>query len=223
MVKKEYEKLLGKTLKPARYTGGEYNEAIKDKAKTDIRFAFAFPDTYEIGMSNLGMKILYGVLNSLGYVWCERVFAPLDDMADQLRQNNLDLYALESGDSLREFDFVGFTLQYELSYSNVLYMLDLAGIPALAKERGDDLPIIIGGGPCAYNPEPLADIFDLFCIGEGEEAVAELMELYKKHKEAGHGKRAFLAACSKLEGIYAPSLHEPGAQPKIKKRATSGF
>ncbi|MCL1793336.1 MAG: TIGR03960 family B12-binding radical SAM protein [Oscillospiraceae bacterium] len=223
MVKKEYEKLLGKVQKPARYAGGEYNETIKDKSKISVRFAFAFPDMYEIGMSNLGLKVLYGVLNSMDYVWCERVFAPANDMAELLKQHNLELYALESGDSLREFDFVGFTLQYELSYSNILYMLDLANIPALAKERGENFPVLIGGGPCAYNPEPLADIFDLFCIGEGEEIVGELMELYKKHKEAGSGKKEFLAACPQIEGIYVPSLYEPGKQPIIKKRAVKNF
>lgn len=219
MIKKEYEKLLTKVQKPARYAGGEYNEVIKNKSGIDVRFAFAFPDMYEIGMSNLGMKILYGVLNSLDYVWCERVFAPAEDMAGQLKQNNIGLYALESGDPLRDFDFIGFTLQYELSYSNVLYMLDLADIPALSKQRGEEFPLVIGGGPCAYNPEPLADIFDLFCIGEGEEAVVEIMELYRKHKEAGRGKLSFLTACSKLEGIYVPFLYAPEKQPVIKKRA----
>ncbi|MCL2815765.1 MAG: TIGR03960 family B12-binding radical SAM protein [Oscillospiraceae bacterium] len=220
MIKKEYEKLLAKVQKPARYTGGEYNEVIKDKSKIDVRFAFAFPDMYEIGMSNLGMKILYGVLNSLDYVWCERVFAPAGDMAEQLKQNNFALYALESGDALRDFDFIGFTLQYELSYSNVLYMLDLADIPALSKQRGEEFPLVIGGGPCAYNPEPLADIFDLFCVGEGEEAVVELMELYKKHKQAKGDKFSFLSACSKIEGIYVPVLYASEKMPAaVRKRA----
>ena len=235
MIKKEYEKFLRKVQKPARYTGGEYGEIIKDKSKIDIRFAFAFPDMYEIGMSNLGIKILYGVLNSLDYVWCERTYAPADDMADQLRQNNLDLYALESGDSLRDFDFVGFTLQYELCYSNILYMLNLANIPVLASERieSEDFPIIFGGGPCAYNPEPLADIFDIFCIGEGEEVIVEIMELYKKYKN----KSEFLRECAKIEGIYVPNLRlqtlvgdtaaatpfQKGAYGRIKKRIIKNY
>ena len=214
MVKKEYETLLNKVQKPARYTGGEYNEIIKDKSKIDIRFAFAFPDMYEIGMSNLGIKILYGILNSLGYVWCERVFAPAEDMAGQLKGSNLPLYALESGDALAGFDFIGFTLQYELSYSNILYMLDLAGIPALSSERRDDMPVIIGGGPCAYNPEPLADFFDLFVIGDGEEAIVELMELYKTNKN----KKEFLQACAVIGGVYVPS--SPG---RVKKRVVKDF
>ena len=216
MIKKEYEKILRKVQKPARYTGGEYNEVLKKKSKSGIRFAFAFPDMYEIGMSNLGLKILYGILNSLDYVWCERTFAPGADMAEQLKQNGLDLYALESGDSLREFDFIGFTLQYELSYSNILYMLDLANIPALSSERGGDLPVLIGGGPCAYNPEPLADFFDLFCVGEGEEVVIELMELYKKHKDSNFNKSEFLSDCAKIEGIYVPAFPR-----RVKKRVVA--
>jgi len=218
MIKKEYEKFLRKVQKPARYTGGEYNEIIKDKSKIDIRFAFAFPDMYEIGMSNLGIKILYGILNSLDYVWCERTYTPADDMADQLKQNNLDLYALESGDSLRDFDFLGFTLQYELCYSNILYMLNLANIPVLANEREEDSPIIMGGGPCAYNPEPLADIFDLFVIGDGEEIIVELMELYRTHKK---NKREFLRECSKIQGVYVPSLYN--ANTVVKKRAVKNY
>jgi len=183
---------------------------------------------YEIGMSNLGIKILYGILNSLDYVWCERAFAPAGDMAEQLKQNNLDLYALESGDSLKEFDFLGFTLQYELCYSNILYMLNLANIPVLSSERGDDFPIIVGGGPCAYNPEPLADIFDLFVIGEGEEVIVELMELYREYRRGDpawspekkhdgtrattqgrpYDKHEFLRECAKIGGVYVPSLYE---------------
>ena len=223
MIKKEYEKLLKKVQKPARYAGGEFGEVIKHKSKVAVRFAFAFPDMYEIGMSNLGMKVLYGVLNSLDYVWCERVFAPADDMAAQLKQNDFELYALESGDFLRDFDFIGFSLQYELSYSNVLYMLDLSNIPVLSKERGAKFPIVIGGGPCVYNPEPLADIFDLFCIGEGEEVIVELMELYKKHKDENYDKQNFLSECSKIEGVYVPALYESGEKPKIQKRALKNF
>ncbi|MCL2096704.1 MAG: TIGR03960 family B12-binding radical SAM protein [Oscillospiraceae bacterium] len=228
MIKKDYEKILRKVQKPARYTGGEYNEVIKDKSKIDVRFAFAFPDMYEIGMSNLGVKILYGVLNSLDYVWCERTFTPADDMTEQLRRNNLDLYALESGDSLKDFDFIGFTLQYELSYTNILHMLDLSGIPAPASERGEDSPVIIGGGPCAYNPEPLAEIFDLFVIGEGEEVICEVVELYREYKLKGvfcspGGKAKFLADCSnKIEGVYAPGMPGAGTK-KINKRIVKNF
>lgn len=211
MIKKEYKKLLKNVQKPARYTGGEYGEVIKDKSKIDVRFAFAFPDMYEIGMSNLGIKLLSGIINNLDYAWCERVFAPAKDFADELIKNKLDLYALESGDSLREFDFIGFTLQYELCYSNILYMLNLANIPALASERmeAEDMPIIIGGGPCAYNPEPAADFFDLFAIGEGEDSLAEITELYHEHKKRGLKKREFLLDCAKkIEGVYVPSLYD---------------
>ena len=215
MIKKEHEKLLKNVQKPARYTGGEYGEIIKNKSEIDIRFAFAFPDMYEIGMSNLGIKILSGIINNLDYAWCERVFAPAKDFADELIKNNIDLYALESGDSLREFDFLGFTLQYELCYSNIIYMLNLANIPVLANDRhGKDYPVIIGGGPCAYNPEPLADIFDLFVIGEGEEVIKEVIELYRAHKNAPYGsnfcecKCEFLFECSKIEGVYVPHLYD---------------
>lgn len=212
----KYKKLLDKVLRPARYTGGEYNEIIKNTNNVDIRFAFAFPDMYEIGMSNLGMKILYGVLNSLDYVWCERVFAPAADMASELRVTETPLYALESGDSLRLFDFLGFTLQYELCYTGVLYMLDLAGIPYRADERTADsakplaeqtFPLVIAGGPCTYNPEPVADFFDIICIGEGEELLPELMELYRDYKMAGRTKGEFLLAAAKIRGIYVPSFY----------------
>ena len=169
MFPKELEKELLKVQKPSRYVGGEYGEAKKDKTKVLIRFAFCFPDVYEIGMSNLGMKILCGLLNKRDDCYCERVFAPWHDMGDLLQSKDIPLYALESGDALSEFDFLGFTLQHEMSYTNVLYMLSLAKLPLLAKDRGEDAPIVIGGGPCAYNPEPLCDFFDLFNIGEGEE------------------------------------------------------
>ena len=240
-MKNKYEKLWRKVQKPARYTGGEYNEVVKDKSNVDVRFAFGFPDTYEIGMSNLGIKILYGVLNSLDYVWCERVFAPLEDMAEQLRENNMDLYALESGDSLKDFDFVGFTLQYELSYSNVLYMLDLAGIAFMSCDRSEDSPLIIGGGPCVYNSEPFADFFDIICIGESEEVLPEIMALYRehKHKSGGYKKREFLLECAKIEGVYVPQFYDVAYQPngkiksftpkssdipvKIKKRIVKDF
>ena len=228
MIKKEYEKLLKNVQKPGRYTGGEYGEIIKDKSETEVRFAFAFPDMYEIGMSNLGIKILYGIINNLNYAWCERVFAPAKDFADELVKNNLELYALESGDPLREFDFLGFTLQYELCYSNILYMLNLANIPALASERvgREDLPVIIGGGPCAYNPEPVADFFDLFAIGEGEDVLVEIITLYREYKARGLGKREFLKDCAKnIEGVYAPSLYdlEKEFPPVVKKRVARDF
>ncbi|MHC1696315.1 MAG: TIGR03960 family B12-binding radical SAM protein [Eubacteriales bacterium] len=210
MIKPQYEPLLELVEKPGRYTGGEYGEVVKDKEGEglDARFAFAFPDTYEIGMSNLGIRILYGVLNAMPNVWCERVFAPWTDMEALLRQKNLPLYAHESGDTLSEFDFVGFTLQYELCYSNVLNMLDLAGLPLLAADRTEQHPLIIGGGPCAYNAEPVAQFFDLFSIGEGEEALPEIVNLYIEHKKKGYDKQAFLREVSQIEGVYVPSLYE---------------
>ena len=210
MIKKEYEKLLKNVQKPARYTGGEYGEVIKNKSETEVRFVFAFPDMYEIGMSNLGIKILSGIINNLNYAWCERVFAPAKDFAEELIKHNLDLYALESGDSLCEFDFIGFTLQYELCYTNILYMLSLSNIPTLASDRqGKDYPLIIGGGPCAYNPEPIADFFDLFVVGEGEEALVEIIELYRGYKKRGLKKNDFLVDCAKkIEGVYVPFLYD---------------
>ncbi|MHB1153608.1 MAG: TIGR03960 family B12-binding radical SAM protein [Eubacteriales bacterium] len=204
-----YNTLLKKVSKPGRYTGGEYGQVLKDKLKIKARFAFCFPDTYEIGMSNLGMRILYSILNNCDDVWCERAFAPWKDMETKLRENNLPLAALESGDPLSEFDFIGFTLQYELCYSNVLNMLELAGVPLFTVDRSDDMPIIIGGGPCTYNAEPVADFFDLFCIGEGEEALPELMQLYIKMKHSSDWSRsAFLHEAALIEGFYVPSLYD---------------
>ncbi len=238
MIPEKLQALLHRVEKPGRYIGGEFNEIIKDKAGK-VRVAFCFPDTYEIGMSNLGMKILYGVLNEMENVWCERVFAPWPDMGELLRKEGVPLYALESGDGLREFDFCAFTLQYELSYTNVLYMLDLAGIPYYAKDRGEEYPILLCGGPCTYNPEPFADFFDIMSIGEGEEALPELMNLYKKCKEEGKSKAEFLRLASHLEGFYVPSLYEvtykengtiatfspryPDVPAKIKKRIVKDF
>ncbi|MBE6643321.1 MAG: TIGR03960 family B12-binding radical SAM protein [Ruminococcaceae bacterium] len=202
------ENLLTKVSKPGRYIGGEYGQTVKDKSKVNTRFAFCFPDSYEIGMSNLGIRILYGVLNGIDDVWCERVYAPWEDMEGEMRKNNVPLWAVESGDPLTEFDFVGFTLQYELCYSNVLNMLDLANIPLLSKDRDDSMPLVIGGGPCSYNPEPIADFFDLFFIGEGEEAVCEIVELYKEMKKNGtYTRKAFLYEAAKIEGFYVPSLY----------------
>ena len=164
--------------KPGRYTGGEWGQTIKDKNTVDVRFAFCFPDNYEIGMSNLGIRILYGVLNNEENVWCERAYAPWPDMEEKMREYGIPLYAHESGDPLSDFDIVGFTLQYELCYTNVLNMLELGGIPLLASERGENDPIIIGGGPCAYNAEPIADFFDVLDIGEGEEMLPRFTRMY---------------------------------------------
>ena len=204
------ETLLTRVQKPARYSGGETGCTIKDKSQTDVRFAFCFPDKYEVGMSHLGIKILYGVLNSLDYVWCERVFAPDTDMEELMRAEGLPLYALESKDELGAFDFIGFTLQYELCYTNMLNMLDLAGLPVRSDRRGDELKnIVIAGGPCTCNPEPIADFVDIFSIGEGEEALPELMALYREAKREGIGKREFLRRASRLDGFYVPSLYTP--------------
>ena len=208
MKHQEVSGLLKAVAKPGRYTGGEFNEIQKNKEQIDVRFAFCFPDTYEIGMSNLGMRILYEALNREDTVWCERVFAPWLDMDEKMREYGLPLTALESGDPLSDFDIVAFTLQYELCYTVVLRMLRLAGIPLLASERGEDDPIILGGGPCAYNPEPMADFFDIFSIGEGEEALPELCALYRRMKKDGsYTKSAFLHEAAKLEGFYVPSLY----------------
>ncbi len=201
--------ILKQVSKPGRYTGGEYGQILKDKAAVSARFAFCFPDTYEIGMSNLGVRILYGVLNREEDIWCERVYAPWDDMEEQMRKNGIPLYAHESGDPIRDFDIVGFTLQYELCYTNVLNMLDLAGIPLLAEERDESFPIVVGGGPCAYNAEPLADFFDVFSIGEGEEALVEMTRLYIDMKKAGdYTKKEFLHRLAKIPGFYVPSFYE---------------
>ena len=203
------ERLLKRVEKPGRYTGGEFGQIIKDKSSVKARFAFCFPDTYEIGMSNLGVRILYGSINSFDDFWCERVYAPWTDMEAEMRKYKIPLYAHESGDALSDFDFVGFTLQYELCYTNVVNMLELGGIPLLAAERGEDCPIVVGGGPCSYNAEPIADFFDVFSIGEGEEALPEMMRLYVDMKESGEYSRAeFLHRLAKIPGFYVPSLYE---------------
>lgn len=203
------EMLLHDVLKPGRYVGGEYGQIVKNKETIKARFAFCFPDTYEIGMSNLGMRLLYGSLNRADDVWCERCFAPWVDMEEKLRENNIPLYALESGDPLSAFDFVGFTLQYELCYTNVLNMLELGGIPLRSCERGENDPIVIGGGPCTYNAEPVADFFDVFSIGEGEDALPEITRLYIDMKAAGNYSRGkFLHEAAKLGGFYVPSLYD---------------
>lgn len=207
-LKDKIEKILLKANKPARYIGGELGSVVKDKSKVDVRFAFCFPDVYDVGMSHLGMKILYGLKNSVENYWCERVFMPEKDFEKLMRENDIPLYALESLDPLTEFDFIGFTLQYELSYTNVLAMLDLAGIPVKAKDRTELTPIVIGGGPCVCNPEPMADFFDLFVIGEGEEVNLELMALYEKMKPNNPTKREFLLEAAKIEGIYVPAFYD---------------
>jgi len=208
LIKREVEKLLLKVQKPGRYTGGELGSIIKDKDKVDVRFAFCFPDTYEIGMSHLGMKILYSQFNSYDHIWCERVFAPWVDMEELMRKNNIPLYGLESGDPISEFDFIGFTLQYELSYTNVLNMLSLGGIPLLSKERKDLNNIVVAGGACTSNPEPLADFIDIFFIGEGEEVDLEVIELYRECKKNSKSKDEFLRLASQIEGVYVPALYD---------------
>ncbi len=203
-----FETILKQVSKPGRYTGGEYGQIVKDKACVDTRFAFCFPDAYEIGMSNLGVRLLYGALNEMDGVWCERVYAPWVDMEAKMREHKIPLWAHESKDPIGSFDFVAFTLQYELCYTNVLNMLELAGLPLLAAERGEDAPIIVGGGPCAYNAEPLADFFDAFSIGEGEEALPEMVTLYRGMKKNGtYTKEAFLHALARIPGFYVPSLY----------------
>ncbi|MGO5066003.1 MULTISPECIES: TIGR03960 family B12-binding radical SAM protein [unclassified Clostridium] len=193
--------------KPARYIGGELNSYNKNLKDIDIRFAFCFPDVYEVGMSHLGMKILYYIANERKDTFCERVFAPWPDMEKIMREENIPLYALESKDPIKDFDFIGFTLQYEMSYTNILNMLDLAGVTIRASERGEEEPIVLCGGPCAYNPEPLYDIADIFVLGEGEELNNKVLDLYKKYKGKGK-KKEFLREASKIRGVYIPSLYE---------------
>ena len=207
-MQKNISNILKSVQKPGRYTGGEYGQIIKDKKDVSMRIAFCFPDTYEIGMSNLGMKILYGALNEMKDVWCERVFAPWTDMEEAMRKNNVPLFALESKDYVKDFDVVAFSMQYELCYTTAVNMIDLAGIPIYAKDRGEEYPILLGGGPCAYNPEPVADFFDIFSIGEGEESLCELAQLYIDMKNSGNfTKTAFLREASHLKGFYIPSLY----------------
>ncbi len=207
-MQKNISTILKSVSKPARYTGGEFGQICKDKEKIKTRIAFCFPDTYEIGMSNLGMKILYGALNALDYVWCERCFAPWPDMEEKMRKNGIPLFALESKDEIKDFDIMAISMQYELCYTTAINMIDLSGLNVWAHERGENDPIILGGGPCAYNAEPVADFFDIFSIGEGEEALVELVELYTKMKENGtYTKSAFLREASHLDGFYVPSLY----------------
>ena len=207
--KKYLSGLLKSVEKPGRYTGGEFGQIIKDKSQIKLRFAFGFPDTYEIGMSNLGVRILYGLMNTQPDIWCERFYAPWIDMEEKMRALGLPLCAHESGDPVCEFDMIGYTLQYELSYSNVLNLLSLAGLPLHSDERDDTMPLVIGGGPCTYNAEPIADFFDLFLIGEGEESLVELCRLYIEMKqEGGYTKEAFLRRAVAIEGCYVPSFYQ---------------
>lgn len=236
MIKKEVEKILQYVQKPARYVGGELNSVIKDPNKVDIRYAFCFPDIYEIGMSHLGMKILYGLVNDREDSWCERVFAPDVDMEEQMRKNNVPLFALESGDYIKDFDIIGFTLMYELCYTNVLNMLDLAGIPLYSKDRTELAPIICVGGPCACNPEPIADFVDIVFLGDGEDSTNAVLDLLKECKKKGATKQEFLLKAKDITGVYVPSFYKDiynadgtlkelvpinGAPEKVKKSVVS--
>ena len=209
MLKDQLEPLLLKVQKPIRYVGGEFNSVVKDKKNIRTRMALCFPDNYEIGMSHLGLKILYSLINAREDCWAERVYAPWPDMEALMRENHIPLYGLESLDPLREFDFLGFSLQYELSYTNILNMLDLAGIDPLAENRTNDDPVIFAGGPCAMNAEPLCDFFDCFQLGEGEEIMLEMIDLYQKHRTSGKwDKKAFLKDAAQIPGMYVPSLYD---------------
>ncbi len=209
MNKEMLEDLLLQVQKPARYAGGELNSVTKNLDDVAVRFAFCFPDLYEVGMSHLGMKILYAQFNNEPDVWCERVFSPDTDMEALMRQHDIPLFGLESRDPIRDFDFIGFTVQYELCYTAMLNMLDLAGVPLRAADRDESYPLVVAGGPCVCNPEPIADFVDIFFLGEGEEVDLEVINLYKEHKKNGYSKKAFLRACADIEGVYVPSLYEP--------------
>ena len=233
MNKEQLEDLFLQVQKPSRYAGGELNSVTKDLKDVAVRFAFCFPDLYEVGMSHLGMKILYAQFNNEPDVWCERVFSPDTDMEALMREHHIPLFGLESRDPIRDFDFIGFTVQYELCYTAMLNMLDLAGVPLRAAERDESYPLVVAGGPCVCNPEPLADFVDIFFLGEGEEVDLEVINLYKEHKKNGYSKKAFLRACADIEGVYVPSLYEPtynedgtiqavlpldGVKPTVRKR-----
>ena len=202
------EEILLKVEKPARYIGNEVNSVVKDKAAVAVRFAMCFPDVYEIGMSHLGIQILYSLLNSWEDVWCERVYSPWVDLDRIMREEKIPLFALESQEPVKEMDFLGITLQYEMCYTNILQILDLAQIPLLAAERGEDMPVVIGGGPCTYNPEPIADFFDLFYIGEGETQYRRLLDWYLANKAKGGSRRDFLRGAAQIPGIYVPQFYE---------------
>ena len=206
---KRLERILPKVQKPARYTGGEYNQIIKNKDEVELRLAFCFPDTYEIGMSNLGMSILYSTMNELSYVWCERVFAPWGDMYEQMKANGIPLYALESGDPISEHDVLAFSIGYEMAYSTVLDMIDMAGLPIHSADRHELLPLVIAGGTAALNPEPMADFIDVFLLGEGEEMNNELLALLRTAKAEGWSKQAFLEKAAQIGGVLVPSFYTP--------------
>ncbi|MBQ9119977.1 MAG: TIGR03960 family B12-binding radical SAM protein [Lachnospiraceae bacterium] len=220
--------------KPARYVGGEVNMVVKDPRAVDIRFCMCFPDVYEVGMSHLGIQILYDMFNRREDTYCERVYSPWMDLDPILRERNIPLFALESQEPVKNFDFLGITLQYEMCYTNILQILDLSQIPIFAKDRGEDDPIVIGGGPCAYNPEPIADFFDFFYIGEGETVYDQVLDLYKENKKNGGTRQDYLAMVATIEGMYVPSLYDvayhedgtiasftpnhPNARPTIRKQ-----
>ena len=206
--KLKLDRILKKVEKPARYIGMEQNSIKKDLENVKIKFAFSFPDVYEVGMSHLGMHIIYNLINSQESYACERVFSPWIDMEEEMRKEGVPLFTLENKLEVKSFDILGFTLQYEMSYTNILNILDLSQIPFLSKDRDDSCPLIIGGGPCAYNPEPVAEFFDLFIIGEGEEVILELLKLYEFHKEESYNKYVFLKAAANIEGIYVPKFYE---------------
>ncbi|MDD3612367.1 MAG: TIGR03960 family B12-binding radical SAM protein [Caldicoprobacterales bacterium] len=208
MSKDLIDKILGQVSKPVRYMGNEYNMVEKDLQDIKIRFAFAFPDVYEVGMSHLGMKILYHLLNEREDTYCERVFAPWTDMEDKMRDHGIDLFSLETKDPIRDFDFVGFTLQYEMSYSNIINMLDLSRIPILAEDRTTDDPFVLVGGPCAYNSEPLADFIDLVVLGEAEEVMDDLLDIYKLWKRGTGSRDDFLLSAAQIEGVYVPKFYD---------------
>ena len=223
MLTRKLKRILPRVQKPARYVGGEWGSVIKEKDEVFLRFALCFPDTYEVGMSHLGSRILYGLLNNEPDIWCERVFAPWLDMEDEMRNAGIPLYGLESGDALSEFDMIGFTLQYELSFTNILNMLDLGGVPVYAKDRTGLKHIVVCGGPCAYNPEPLADFVDVFQIGDGEEMMIDFTDLYRRAKQENWSKEKFLREASRIQGLYVPSLydvtyHEDGTVKAVTPR-----
>lgn len=205
---KRLERILPRVQKPARYTGGEYNAVKKDPAQVDTRIAFCFPDTYEIGMSNLGMRILYGVMNNMEGVWCQRVFAPWGDMEEEMRRAQIPLFALESGEPIADFDIVAFSVGYEMAFTAILNMLDLAGIPLRSAERADLTPLVIAGGTAMYNAEPIADFVDIVSLGEGEDVTVELIELHRKARKEGWSKAKFLHRAAQVPGLYVPSLYE---------------
>lgn len=202
------DEILLKIEKPARYIGNEVNSVMKDKNEVDIRFAMCFPDVYEIGMSHLGIQILYDMFNRRDDVWCERVYSPWVDLDKIMREEHIPLFALESQDAVKDFDFLGITIQYEMCYTNILQVLDLSRIPLFAKDRGEEDPIVIGGGPCTYNPEPLADFFDIFYIGEGETVYNELLDAYKENKKNGGTRQTFLEMAAEIEGLYVPAFYD---------------